>query len=38
MEKAEVHFAHSSHEVLMAYADSGEGLDRAGAFAIQVRP
>ncbi|KDN44912.1 Maf-domain-containing protein [Tilletiaria anomala UBC 951] len=34
-EKATVHFGHSSLELLTAYAESGEGLDRAGAFAIQ---
>ena len=31
-----MHFAENSLEVLQAYADSGEGIDRAGGFAIQV--
>lgn len=32
-----MYFAENSLEVLQAYADSGEGVDRAGGFAIQVR-
>ncbi|GBE90088.1 Maf-like protein [Sparassis crispa] len=34
-ERTLVHFAENSREVLEAYVDSGEGLDRAGGFAIQ---
>ncbi|KZT40005.1 Maf/Ham1 [Sistotremastrum suecicum HHB10207 ss-3] len=34
-ERTLVHFADNSRELLEAYADSGEGLDRAGGFAIQ---
>lgn len=32
-----VHFADNTTDILEAYADSGEGIDRAGGFAIQVR-
>lgn len=35
-ERTIVHFADSSVEKIRAYVDSGEGLDRAGGFAIQV--
>lgn len=31
-----MYFADSPKHILKAYADSGEGLDRAGGFAIQV--
>jgi len=34
-ERTLVHFAESQSHVLEAYADSGEGVDRAGGFAIQ---
>ncbi|KAF8501255.1 Maf-like protein [Gautieria morchelliformis] len=34
-ERTVVHFAENSLEVLQAYADSGEGVDRAGGFAVQ---
>ena len=34
-ERSIVHFSHNSTNVLEAYADSGEGLDRAGGFAVQ---
>ena len=34
-ERTIVHFAQHAPHVLEAYADSGEGLDRAGGFAIQ---
>ncbi|EJD06812.1 Maf-like protein [Fomitiporia mediterranea MF3/22] len=34
-ERTIVHFADSPTHVLEAYADSGEGLDRAGGFAVQ---
>ncbi|KAF8311963.1 Maf/Ham1 [Clavulina sp. PMI_390] len=34
-ERTLVHFAESPKEVLKAYADSGEGIDRAGGFAAQ---
>ena len=34
-ERSIVHFSHNSTDVLEAYADSGEGLDRAGGFAVQ---
>ncbi|KAN0060639.1 hypothetical protein ACQY0O_007297 [Thecaphora frezii] len=36
-EKTTVHFADNSYDLLKAYVDSGEGLDRAGGFAIQGR-
>lgn len=35
-ERTVVHFADNPVHVLKAYADSGEGVDRAGGFAIQV--
>jgi len=34
-ERTVVHFAENPVHVLKAYADSGEGIDRAGGFAIQ---
>jgi len=34
-ERAVVYFAQNSVRILEAYADSGEGVDRAGGFAIQ---
>lgn len=36
-EKTKVHFADMPADVLKAYVDCGEGLDRAGGFAIQGR-
>ena len=36
-ERTRVHFADTPYELLHAYVDSGEGLDRAGGFAIQGR-
>lgn len=35
-ERTKVHFAQNPAPILQAYVDSGEGLDRAGGFAIQV--
>lgn len=35
-ERSLVHFAECPTYLLEAYADSGEGVDRAGGFAIQV--
>ena len=35
-ERTQVYFADNSKELLEAYADSEEGIDRAGGFAIQV--
>lgn len=35
-ERTKVKFAQNPAELLKAYVDSGEGLDRAGGFAIQV--
>lgn len=35
-ERTVVHFADNPERKLKAYVDSGEGLDRAGGFAIQV--
>ena len=35
-ERTLVHFADHEQSVIKAYVDSGEGLDRAGGFAIQV--
>ena len=32
-----MHFADNPKELLEAYAESGEGIDRAGGFAAQVR-
>lgn len=34
-ERTVVRFAENPHPLLQAYVDSGEGLDRAGGFAIQ---
>lgn len=34
-EKTKVNFAWNPPEHLLAYANSGEGLDKAGAFSIQ---
>lgn len=36
-ERTLVYFADNSREMLDAYARNGEGGDRAGGFAIQVR-
>jgi septum formation protein len=36
-ERTLVHFADNPTSLLEAYVESGEGLDRAGGFAIQVR-
>lgn len=36
-ERTLVHFSENPVHILEAYADSGEGVDRAGGFAIQVR-
>lgn len=36
-ERSLVYFTDSPRHVLEAYVESGEGLDRAGGFAIQVR-
>lgn len=36
-ERTIVHFQENSRRILQAYVDSGEGLDRAGGFAAQVR-
>ena len=36
-ERSLVYFADNPTHLLEAYADSGEGVDRAGGFAIQVR-
>ena len=36
-ERTLVYFADNPTYLLEAYADSGEGIDRAGGFAIQVR-
>ena len=35
-ERSLVYFSDNSPNLLRAYVDSGEGLDRAGGFAIQV--
>lgn len=35
-ERTLVYFADNSHELLEAYVESGEGIDRAGGFAVQV--
>jgi septum formation protein len=35
-ERTTVHFADNSTRKLQAYVNSGEGVDRAGGFAIQV--
>ena len=37
VEQTEVRFADTPHEILRAYVECGEGLDRAGGFAIQGR-
>lgn len=31
-----VYFANNEHHIIEAYAESGEGIDRAGGFAVQV--
>jgi predicted house-cleaning NTP pyrophosphatase (Maf/HAM1 superfamily) len=36
-ERSLVYFSDNSPNLLKAYVDSGEGLDRAGGFAVQVR-
>lgn len=36
-ERSLVYFSDNAPRLLSAYVDSGEGLDRAGGFAIQVR-
>jgi predicted house-cleaning NTP pyrophosphatase (Maf/HAM1 superfamily) len=36
-ERSLVYFPDNSPSLLRAYVDSGEGLDRAGGFAVQVR-
>jgi septum formation protein len=36
-ERSLVYFSDNAPILLRAYVDSGEGLDRAGGFAIQVR-
>lgn len=36
-ERTIVHFTDNPTYLLEAYADSGEGLDRAGGFAVQVK-
>lgn len=36
-ERTLVYFAENPRELLEAYVESGEGLDRAGGFAVQVR-
>lgn len=35
-ERSLVYFADNSKELLEAYVESGEGIDRAGGFAVQV--
>lgn len=37
-ERSLVHFAENPLHLLKAYAENGEGLDRAGGFAVQVCP
>lgn len=37
-ERTLVHFADNSDDLLEAYVESGEGIDRAGGFAVQVSP
>jgi len=37
-ERSLVHFAENPLHLLKAYAEYGEGLDRAGGFAVQVCP
>jgi len=36
-ERSLVYFSDNAPTLLRAYVDSGEGLDRAGGFAVQVR-
>jgi predicted house-cleaning NTP pyrophosphatase (Maf/HAM1 superfamily) len=36
-ERSLVYFSDNTPTLLEAYVDSGEGLDRAGGFAVQVR-
>lgn len=36
-ERSLVYFPDNAPSLLKAYVDSGEGLDRAGGFAVQVR-
>lgn len=36
-ERTLVYFVDNSVEVLEAYVENGEGFDRAGGFAVQVR-
>jgi hypothetical protein len=36
-ERSLVYFPDNAPSLLRAYVDSGEGLDRAGGFAVQVR-
>lgn len=36
-ERSLVYFSDNTQTLLKAYVDSGEGLDRAGGFAVQVR-
>jgi len=36
-ERSLVYFSDNALSLLKAYVDSGEGLDRAGGFAVQVR-
>lgn len=35
-ERTLVYFAENPRELLEAYVESGEGIDRAGGFAVQV--
>lgn len=37
-ERTKVYFAQNEESLLRAYVESGEGIDRAGGFAIQVSP
>lgn len=36
-ERTLVYFADSERKLVEAYVESGEGIDRAGGFAVQVR-
>jgi septum formation protein len=36
-ERSLVYFPDNAPNLLRAYVDSGEGIDRAGGFAVQVR-
>lgn len=36
-ERTLVYFVDNSVQLLRAYVDNGEGFDRAGGFAVQVR-